>query len=54
MKLLIQSAKGNGVKRLYSLDLADDTAMSALAKDLGMLATRDPGDPHQKIYSLTP
>ncbi|HTV98384.1 MAG TPA: GNAT family N-acetyltransferase [Steroidobacteraceae bacterium] len=53
MKLLIQSAKSNGVKQLYSVDLADNAAMSALAQDLGMIRTRDPDDPRQVIYSLT-
>jgi GNAT superfamily N-acetyltransferase len=52
MKQLIQSAQGNGVKQLYSIDLSDNTAMRALAKDLNMSAHRDPSDPHQTIYSL--
>lgn len=53
MKLLIQSAKEHGVKHLYSIDLAENSAMSALARDLGMSAARDRDDPHQVIYSLT-
>ncbi len=53
MKLLIQSAKANGVKHLYSVDPVENSAMSALARDLGMCPTRDPDDPHQVIYSLT-
>lgn len=52
MRRLIAAARDNGVKRLYSVDFADNTAMSALAQDLGMSAARDPGDPHQTIYSL--
>ena len=52
MKELIQTARSNGVKQLYSIDLADNTAMRALAKDLGMSEARDPSDPHQRIYSL--
>jgi RimJ/RimL family protein N-acetyltransferase len=53
MKLLVQSAKNYGVKHLYSVDSVDNSAMAALARDLGMCATRDPGDPHQVVYSLT-
>jgi GNAT superfamily N-acetyltransferase len=52
MKQLIQSAKCNGVKQLYSIDLADNAAMRALANDLGMSASRDPRNPQQTIYSL--
>jgi GNAT superfamily N-acetyltransferase len=53
VKHLIETAKLNGVKHLYSMDLVDNGAMAALAKDLGMASTRDPSDPHQVIYSLT-
>ena len=53
MKQLIQSARDNGVKQLYSIDLADNVAMRALAEDLGMSANRDPSNPTQTIYSLT-
>lgn len=53
VKHLIETAKLNGVTRLYSMDLADNSAMAALAKDLGMASTPDPSDPHQVIYSLT-
>ncbi len=49
---LIDFAKGHGIRQLYSLDLADNTAMRHLAKDLGMQAKRDPEDMHQVIYSL--
>ena len=52
MKQLIQSAQSNGVKHLYSIDLADNAAMRALAGDLGMSASRDPNDLQQTIYSL--
>jgi GNAT superfamily N-acetyltransferase len=52
-KHLIAQAKLNGVKQLYSLDLAENSAMAALAKDLGMTSRRDPSDPHQVIYSLS-
>jgi GNAT superfamily N-acetyltransferase len=52
MKQLIQSARDNGVKHLYSIDLPDNAGMRALADDLGMSASRDPNDPQQTIYSL--
>lgn len=52
MKELIRSARDNGVKHLYSIDLADNTAMRSLADDLGMSASPDPSDPQQTIYSL--
>src|SRR5579859_197941 len=52
MKRLIKSARDNGVKHLYSIDLADNAAMRALADDLGMSASRDPSNPQQTIYSL--
>jgi GNAT superfamily N-acetyltransferase len=52
MQQLIQSAHCNGVKQLYSIELSDNTAMRALAKDLNMSARSDPDDPHQIIYSL--
>jgi RimJ/RimL family protein N-acetyltransferase len=49
---LIQHAREHGVRRLYSMDLADNDAMRHLAKDLGMTAMPDPDDPHQVVYSL--
>jgi GNAT superfamily N-acetyltransferase len=53
MKQLIQTARTQGIKQLYSVDLSNNTAMSALAKELGMSSVRDPSDPHQMIHSLT-
>jgi GNAT superfamily N-acetyltransferase len=50
---LIAYAKTHGVKRLYSVDLADNVAMRDLARELGMNVRRDPGDANQVIYSLT-
>ena len=49
---LINFAKDHGVKQLYSADLADNSAMRALADDLGMSSVRNPDDAHQVIYSL--
>jgi GNAT superfamily N-acetyltransferase len=53
MRQLIEHAREHGVRRLYSMDLADNDPMRHLASDLGMTATPDPDDPHQVIYSLT-
>lgn len=53
VKELIQSARSNGVKQLYSIGLADNVAMRALAKAVGMSASRDRSNPNQIIYSLT-
>jgi GNAT superfamily N-acetyltransferase len=53
MKQLIQSARDNGVRELYSIDLADNAGMRALATDLGMSALTDPADPTQVVYSLS-
>jgi GNAT superfamily N-acetyltransferase len=52
MQRLIQSARSHGVKHLYSIELADNTAMQVLAQELGMTASRDPEDTHQVIYTL--
>ena len=55
-KLLVQqlvaSARDNGIRHLYSLELDDNSAMRELADELGMGAARDPDDAHQVIYSL--
>lgn len=53
MQQLIETARRNGVRRLYSIDLNDNAAMRSLAGHLRMSAQRDPGDPHQTIYSLS-
>jgi N-acetylglutamate synthase-like GNAT family acetyltransferase len=53
MNALIQTARTQGIKQMYSVNLSNDTAMSALAKELGMSSIRDPSDPHQTIHSLT-
>lgn len=50
---LIEFAKGQGIKQLYSIDLADNIAMRELARDLGMTVKRDPDDAHQVVYSLS-
>jgi GNAT superfamily N-acetyltransferase len=53
MKQLIEAARSYGIKQLFSIDLADNVAMSALAKELGMHSVQDPNDPHQMIHTLT-
>lgn len=53
MDHLISFAKSHGVKQMYSLELADNSFMRMLSKELGMNAKRDPEDPHQVIYSLS-
>ncbi len=52
-KRLFTYARTHGVKKLYSVDLADNSAMRDLAHELGMSARRDPDDANQVIYSLT-
>lgn len=49
---LITAAKRFGVRRLYSVELTDNTQMRELAKEVGMSAVADPHDAHQVIYSL--
>jgi GNAT superfamily N-acetyltransferase len=53
VKRLIAYAKSHGVRQLYSVDLADNTAMRELASELGMSVRRDPEDANQLIYSIT-
>jgi GNAT superfamily N-acetyltransferase len=53
LKPLIAFARDHGVKQLYSVEFADNTAMRRLASDFGMGVTNDPNDSKQVIYSLT-
>lgn len=50
---LIEFARDHGVKKLYSVDFADNTSMRQLADEIGMSIHQDPEDTHQVIYSLT-
>jgi len=52
VKHLIKFAKKHCVKRLYSINMADDHDMRKLATELHMKLERDPDDVHQVIYSL--
>jgi L-amino acid N-acyltransferase YncA len=49
---LIEYARAHGVRRLYSMDAANNDAMRRLARDLGFSEQPDPDDIHQVIYSL--
>lgn len=51
-KKLIRHARQHGVEKLYSIDLADNTHMSSLARDLGMEAAPDPQVAYLVVYSL--
>jgi RimJ/RimL family protein N-acetyltransferase len=53
LRQLIAYARTHGMKQLYSVELADNTAMRELASDFGMSVRRDPDDAGQVIYSLT-
>lgn len=53
LKQLITYARTHGMKQLYSLELADNSAMRELASEFGMTVRRDPDDACQVIYSLT-
>lgn len=52
MPPLIEYAKNNGITSLYSIDLATNTGMHHLAKDLGMTCSKVPGDARLLKYHL--
>lgn len=52
MSRLIEYARSHGVKRLYSVELADNHMMRKLSHALGLEAKQDPDDGSQVIYSL--
>jgi GNAT superfamily N-acetyltransferase len=52
LRVLIEHARSRGVRRLYSMDSAQNDAMRRLARDVGFSEQRDPDDIHQVIYSL--
>ena len=52
MRHLIEVAKGRGIKRMWSMDSAENTAMSELARFLGFRSVLDPEDASQVIHSL--
>ena len=53
MNKLIDFARSKGRTTLYSIDLADNTHMNQLAKDLGMSHQRDSDDVTMVRYELT-
>lgn len=50
---LIDKARANGFKTLYSIDAAANTAMRELARELGFSTSRDPDDSCQVIHRLS-
>lgn len=52
MKHLIEVARSRGIKRMWSVDSAENLAMSDLARYLGFTRTVDPDDRTQVIHSL--
>jgi GNAT superfamily N-acetyltransferase len=52
LRQLVTYAKTHGMKQLYSVELADNSAMRELAKEFGMGVRRDPDEASQVIYSL--
>lgn len=49
---MIQFAKNQGIKELYSVAMADNRQMHELASDLGMESRNDPANAGQVIYTL--
>lgn len=49
---LIDSARRNGIRELYAVELADNGPMLEFAKKLGMSAVRDPSDAGQVVCSM--
>lgn len=52
MRHLIETARQNGFKQMYSVDAAANTHLQALARDLGFRSARDPQDAALMIHSL--
>jgi GNAT superfamily N-acetyltransferase len=52
MSHLIETARQNGFRQMYSVDAAANTHLQALARDLGFSSTRDPQDAAQVIHRL--
>jgi len=52
MKHLIEVARSRGIKRMWSIDSAENLAMSDLAHYLGFQRTQDRDDASQVIHSL--
>ena len=52
MQRLIEGARGRGMKRLFSIDDAENAQMRELAEHLGIKRHFDPGNPHEVVHSL--
>jgi L-amino acid N-acyltransferase YncA len=52
MKHLIDLARKNGYKQMFSLDAACNESMGDLARDLGFRRQQDPEDSTQVIHTL--
>lgn len=52
MRHLIDTARRNGLRQMYSVDSAANTAMQELVRFLGFSSHQDPQDPTQMIHSL--
>jgi GNAT superfamily N-acetyltransferase len=52
MQHLLASAKQYGIRRLYTMELADNQAMRKFAQEFGMATEREPGNASQVIYSF--
>lgn len=52
MRHLIEVARLRGMRTMYSVDLADNTAMRDLARHLGFSTRTDPDAPSQVIHEL--
>jgi GNAT superfamily N-acetyltransferase len=52
MKHLIEVARSRGIKRMWSIDSAENLAMADLARYLGFQRSQDRDDASQVIHSL--
>jgi len=52
MLRLIESARVNGIKRMYSIDASDNQEMRELAKHLGFTSAVDADDPTLVVHTL--
>lgn len=54
MKHLIEVARSRGIRTMYSVDSAENLAMTDLAAHLGFRTRVDPDDSSQVIHELAP
>ena len=52
MKHLIEVARARGIRRMFSIDLADNMGMKDLATFLGLHTRGDPDDSNHVIHEL--